>query len=62
MLACRQAFGDFPPDVARFADGAAASGGLLFSTLSDFATQVRYCAQKVIPACSACVSGERGCS
>ena len=27
-------------DVARFADGAAAQGGLLFSTLSDFATQV----------------------
>ena len=39
-LACRQAFGELPPDVARFADGAAAQGGILFSTLSDFATQV----------------------
>ncbi|KAK9863908.1 hypothetical protein WJX84_004764, partial [Apatococcus fuscideae] len=36
---CRQAFGELPPDVSRFADGAAAQGGLLFSTLSDFATQ-----------------------
>ncbi len=37
---CRQAFGELPQDVARFADGAAAQGGMFFNTLSDFATQV----------------------